>query len=29
LQSIDKTQKWMAMAVEAFGFPRGKLPDTP
>ena len=23
LQSIDKTQKWMAMAVEAFGFPRG------
>jgi ABC-type Fe3+ transport system substrate-binding protein len=29
LQSIDKTQKWMAMAVEAFGFPRGKLPETP
>ena len=29
LQSIDKTQKWMAMAVEAFGFPRGKIPDTP
>ena len=28
LQSIDKTQKWMAMAVEAFGFPRGKLPET-
>jgi len=28
LQSIDKTSKWMAMAVEAFGFPRGKLPGT-
>ena len=28
LQSIDKTSKWMAMAVEAFGFPRGKLPVT-
>ena len=28
LQSIDKTSKWMAMAVEAFGFPRGKLPET-
>ena len=28
LQAIDKTQKWMAMAVEAFGFPRGKLPET-
>jgi ABC-type Fe3+ transport system substrate-binding protein len=26
LQSIDKTTKWMAMAVEAFGFPRGKAP---
>jgi ABC-type glycerol-3-phosphate transport system substrate-binding protein len=28
LQSIDKTSKWMAMAIEAFGFPRGKLPPT-
>jgi Bacterial extracellular solute-binding protein len=28
LQAIDKTSKWMAMAIEAFGFPRGKLPPT-
>jgi ABC-type Fe3+ transport system substrate-binding protein len=28
LQAIDKTSKWMAMAIEAFGFPRGKLPAT-
>src|SRR6266498_2874366 len=28
LQDIDKTSKWMAMAIEAFGFPRGKLPAT-
>jgi len=29
LQSFHNSDKWMAMAVEAFGFPRGKLPDTP
>jgi iron(III) transport system substrate-binding protein len=28
LQAIDRTSKWMAMAIEAFGFPRGKLPAT-
>jgi len=28
LPAIDKTSKWMAMAIEAFGFPRGKLPVT-
>jgi len=28
LQAIDKTSRWMAMAIEAFGFPRGKLPPT-
>jgi len=28
MSHIDKTSKWMAMAVEAFGFPRGKRPDT-